>query len=113
MKDPIVEEVRKHRMEYTRRFHGDLAAICADLQRVQAASGHKVVRLSPKKPRVPNKMPPWARRSGFGRRPRSEGEAHRRPMRQARATPACGESRPSLRVAPEAGVFWAKSPSCA
>ncbi len=50
MKDPIVEEVRKHRMEHTRRFRGDLAAICADLRSVQMASGHKVVRLAPRKP---------------------------------------------------------------
>jgi hypothetical protein len=49
MKAPIVEEVRKHRMEHTRKFHGDLAAICADLRRVQKESGHVVVRLSPKR----------------------------------------------------------------
>ena len=48
MKDPIVEEVRKHRMEHTRKFGGDLAAICADLRAIQAASGHKVVRLAAK-----------------------------------------------------------------
>ena len=45
MKDPIVEEVRKHRMEHTRRFGGDLAAICRDLREVQRKSGHEVVRL--------------------------------------------------------------------
>ena len=49
MKDPIVEEVRKHRMEHTREFHGDLAAICADLRQTQSASGHKVVRLPAKR----------------------------------------------------------------
>jgi len=49
MKDPIVEEVRKHRMEHTRKFQGDLSAICADLRYVQIASGHKVVRLTPRK----------------------------------------------------------------
>ena len=49
MKDPIVEEVRKHRMEHTRQFGGDLAAICADLRAVQIASGHEVVRLAPRK----------------------------------------------------------------
>ncbi len=49
MKDPIVEEVRKHRMEHTRRFGGDLSAICDDLRAVQGASGHEVVRLTPKK----------------------------------------------------------------
>ena len=50
MKDPIVEEVRNHRMEHTRKFGGDLDKICADLRSVQVASGHKVVRLAPKKP---------------------------------------------------------------
>jgi hypothetical protein len=50
MRDPIVEEVRRHRMEHTRQFEGDLAAICADLRSVQIASGHDVVRLPPRKP---------------------------------------------------------------
>jgi hypothetical protein len=50
MKDPIVEEVRKYRMEHTRKFRGDLSAICADLRSIQIASGYKVVRLSPRKP---------------------------------------------------------------
>ena len=45
MKDPIVEEVRKHRMGHTRKFRGDLAAICEDLRSIQITSGHKVVRL--------------------------------------------------------------------
>jgi hypothetical protein len=49
MKDPIVEEVRKHRMEHTRKFGGDLSAIFADLRSTQIVSGHKVVRLAPKK----------------------------------------------------------------
>ena len=49
MRDPIVEEVRKHRMEHTRKFHGDLAAICEDLRAVQQASGNKVVRLAARK----------------------------------------------------------------
>ena len=49
MKDQIVEEVRKYRMEHTLKFKGDISAICADLRRVQIASGHRVVRLAPKK----------------------------------------------------------------
>ena len=53
MRDPIVEEVRKHRMEHTQKFGGDLAAICADLRASQAASGRKVVRLAARK-RKPN-----------------------------------------------------------
>ncbi|MBA4389744.1 MAG: hypothetical protein C0399_02250 [Syntrophus sp. (in: bacteria)] len=49
MKDPIVEELRKYRKEHTEKFHGELSEICADLRRVQEASGYKVVRLSPRK----------------------------------------------------------------
>lgn len=49
MNDPIVREVRKHRMEHTLGFGGDLAAICADLRAIQVASGHTVVRLSPRR----------------------------------------------------------------
>jgi len=30
MKDSIVEEVRKYRMEHTKKFGGDLHAICED-----------------------------------------------------------------------------------
>jgi hypothetical protein len=49
MNDPIVEEVRKHRMEHTQKFHGDLSKICADLRRVQKTSEHDVVRLAPRR----------------------------------------------------------------
>ena len=49
MKDPIVEEVRKYRMEHTREFNANLAAICEDLRSVQRKSGHKVVRLPARK----------------------------------------------------------------
>ena len=46
MKDPIVEEVRKHRMEHTRKFKGNLAAICASSSRHPAEPpDSKVVRL--------------------------------------------------------------------
>ena len=48
MKDPIVEEVRKYRMEHSRKFGGDLHAICEDLRRIQESCGHKVVSLPPK-----------------------------------------------------------------
>jgi hypothetical protein len=51
MKDPIVAEVRKHRMQHTRKFNGDLAAICQDLRAIQKASGHKIVRLRPRRKR--------------------------------------------------------------
>ena len=53
MKDPIVEEVRKYRMEHTRKFQGNLPAICADLRKIQISSGHQVVRLAPKKLDLP------------------------------------------------------------
>jgi hypothetical protein len=49
MNDPIVEEVRKYRMEHTLQFGGDLDAICADLRAIQVSSGHTVVRLSPRR----------------------------------------------------------------
>lgn len=48
-KDYIVEEVRQHRMEHTKRFKGDLTAICTYLRSKQHASGHKVIRLAPGK----------------------------------------------------------------
>ena len=54
MKDPIVEEVRKHRMEHTRKFRGDLSAICADLRSVQTASDHKIFRLARREPEPTN-----------------------------------------------------------
>ncbi len=57
MRDPIVEEVRKWRMEHTRRFKGDLSAICADLRSIQEASGHEVVRLAPKRREPPKRRP--------------------------------------------------------
>jgi hypothetical protein len=48
MDNPIVEEVRRHRMEHTRKFGGNLKLICEDLRRIQHASGCKVVRRPPK-----------------------------------------------------------------
>jgi len=48
MIDPIVEEVRRCRMEHTRKFGGNLKRICEDLQRIQHESGLKVVRRPPK-----------------------------------------------------------------
>ena len=49
MNDPIVQEVRKHRLEHTLRFGGDLAAICNELRSIQASSGHTIVRLTPRR----------------------------------------------------------------
>ena len=48
MKDPIVEEVRAARMAHTKKFNYDLSAICADIKRIEAESGHKLVSRKPK-----------------------------------------------------------------
>ena len=45
MKDPIVDEVRRHRQAHARRFDLDLAMICRDLAEIQRLSKHQVVRL--------------------------------------------------------------------
>ncbi len=48
MHDPIVEEVRKARDEYARKFDYDLDAICRDLRQRQGQGGRQVVSLPPK-----------------------------------------------------------------
>lgn len=50
-----IEEVRKYRVEHTRKFRADLALICADLRSIQNESGHVVVRLPPRKPKSGNR----------------------------------------------------------
>ncbi len=49
MKDPIVEEVRKYRMEHTKRFGGDLHLICEDLRKKEQTLKDRLVRLPPRK----------------------------------------------------------------
>lgn len=49
MKDPYVEEVRKHRMEHTRQFDSNLRLICEDLRAFEVSLGERVVTLEPKK----------------------------------------------------------------
>lgn len=49
MKDPIVAEVRKHRMEHTKQFGGDLHKICEDLRRFEAALGDRVEAPKPQR----------------------------------------------------------------
>jgi hypothetical protein len=49
MRDTIVDEVRKAREDYARRFNFDLDAICRDLRQKQQAAGAKVVSF-PKRP---------------------------------------------------------------
>ena len=51
MRDTIVEEIRKVRDEYARRFNYDLHAMCADLRREQELSGAQVVSFA-KMPRA-------------------------------------------------------------
>jgi hypothetical protein len=49
MKDPIVAEVRQHRMEHTKRFNSDLALICEDLRKLEAGLGDRLVKPEPKR----------------------------------------------------------------
>lgn len=49
MKDPIVEEVRKYRMEHTQRFGGDLHLICEDIRKKEQTMKDRLVRLPPRK----------------------------------------------------------------
>ena len=51
MKDPVVEEVRKYRMEHTRQFDSNLHRICEDLREFEATLGERVVTLEPKRRR--------------------------------------------------------------
>ena len=74
MNDPIVEEVKRYRMEHTRKFGGDLDRIYEDLRRIHAKSGCEVVRRPPKlldqanaggqnRPGNPTKVDPKGRRT--------------------------------------------------
>ncbi len=47
--DPIVDEVRKAREEYAKRFNFNLRDMVADLQRRQRESGRKTVSFPPKR----------------------------------------------------------------
>lgn len=48
-KDPIVEEIRRHREQYAAQFNYDLHAICEDLRSLQGKDGRAVVSLPPKR----------------------------------------------------------------
>jgi hypothetical protein len=50
--DPIVEEVRKSRDAYAKRFNYDLDAIFPDLKEKERRSGRAVVTCPAKKPAV-------------------------------------------------------------
>ncbi len=49
MKDPIIEELRRHRMEHTRRFGADLTLICEDLRKLEADVRERLVSPNPKR----------------------------------------------------------------
>ena len=49
MNDPIVEEIRRYRMEHTRRFDSDLRLICEDLRRLEARLGNRLVEHQPRR----------------------------------------------------------------
>lgn len=49
MTDPIVEEVRAARLAHAQSLNHDLAAICADLKRIERECGHPVVSLAPRR----------------------------------------------------------------
>ena len=46
--DPIVEEVRAARAAYAKEMNNDIAAICADLRRQQAAHENRLVSFQPR-----------------------------------------------------------------
>lgn len=48
-KDPIVEEIRRIREEYAKRFNYNLDAIVRDIIEKQQKSGRKLVSLPPKR----------------------------------------------------------------
>ena len=47
-KDLIVEEIRKYRDDYGKKFNYDLHAICQDIKKKQGQSGRRVVSLGPR-----------------------------------------------------------------
>lgn len=47
--DPVLAEIRATREAFAERFHGDIDAMIADLQKRQAEGGRKSVRLPPKR----------------------------------------------------------------
>ena len=55
MKDPHVSEVRKHRMEHTRQFNGNLRLICEDIRRFEATLKGRVVERGPRRIRADRK----------------------------------------------------------
>ncbi len=46
--DIIIQEIRKYRNEYAKKFNYDIEAMGHDLRKRQGESGRKVVKRSPK-----------------------------------------------------------------
>jgi hypothetical protein len=47
-KDSIIEEIRKHRDEYSKRFNDDLHLICKDIRGKQGYNDRRVVAPMPR-----------------------------------------------------------------
>ena len=52
MRDTIIQEIRRTRDEYARRFNYDLHQMCLDLRREQELNGAQVVTFSTKSTRT-------------------------------------------------------------
>ncbi len=52
MKDPIVEEIHRHRAAHAKRFNYDVQAIGEDIRRSEAESGGKFVGWDAKRKRL-------------------------------------------------------------
>lgn len=50
--DPVMQEIRRFREEYSAMFGDDLHRICEDLRKREASSPNPVVTRPPRKPRV-------------------------------------------------------------
>jgi len=57
MRDPIVEEVRRCRVEHCRKFNNDLTAIFAELKTAEAKLGGKMVTRPPRRLAKKRKVP--------------------------------------------------------
>ena len=55
---PIIAEVRRRRMEHTKRFNGDLHLICEALRRIDAIMGDRLVKAAPKRIQRDTKVQP-------------------------------------------------------
>jgi hypothetical protein len=51
MKDPIVQEIHRHRAEYAKRFNFDADSIGEDIRRCEAEAGGKFAAAMPRRKR--------------------------------------------------------------